>query len=47
MDLAVFLAWQLTFLPMQLILWYGLYSERRRMQRLLRFAVLKLQTIRR
>lgn len=47
MDLATFAAFQVSFLPIQLILWYGLYSERKRMQSLLRFAVVKLQSSRR
>lgn len=42
MELSTFLAWQLSFLPIQMILWYGLYSERRRMQSMLRFAIIKL-----
>lgn len=42
MELSVFLAWQVAFLPVQMILWYGIYSERRRMQAMLRFAVIKL-----
>lgn len=47
MELNVFLAFQLSVLPIQMILWYGLYAERQRMQRMLRFAVLKLQSSRR
>lgn len=40
-DLIV--AVQVSLLPLQLIAWYGLYAERRKMQMLLRFAVLRLQ----
>lgn len=47
MDLTTFLAFQVSFLPIQMILWYGIYSERKRMQYLLRFAIVKLQTSRR
>ena len=47
MDLNVFLAWQLAVLPMQMLLFLGIHQERRRMQSLLRFAVIKLQQSRR
>jgi hypothetical protein len=47
MSLDVFLAFQLAFLPIQMILFYGVYSERKKQQLLLRFAVLRLQNARR
>lgn len=47
MDLSVFLAVQVSILPIQLIMWWGLYTERQRMQRMLRFALIRLSNSRR
>lgn len=47
MDLAVFLSWQLAILPIQMILFLGMYNERRRNQSMLRFALIKLHQLRR
>ncbi len=47
MNIQVFLAVQISILPLQAILWYGMYTERQRMHQMLRFAVLKLQHTRR
>ena len=47
MELTTFLAWQLAILPIQMILFLGMYNERRRNQSMLRFALIKLHQMRR